>query len=99
SIERTADGVDVTANLVDAGNHRQLSSRSMHVEAASLEEMQQRVWESVADMLDLQVSPEVKEALAAGGTTDSDAYELYEKANGYLRRANSDDVEHAIGLF
>ena len=60
SIEHTADGVSLTADLVDPKNHRQLSSRSIHVPAANLDEMQQRVWESVADMLDLQVNSQIK---------------------------------------
>jgi len=99
SIQHTADGVDVAANLVDAANHRQLSSRFMHVPSANLDEMQQRVWESVADMLDLQISPQIKQALAAGGTTQPGAYELYEEGNGYLQRYDVEAIDHAIELF
>ncbi len=99
SIEHTPDGVNLIANLVDAANHRQLASRSIQVGSGSLDEMQQRVWESVADMLDLQVSPQIKEELAAGGTSQADAYELYERGNGYLQREDLDDINHAIGLF
>jgi len=99
SIEHTAEGVNLTADLVDPKNHRQLSSRSIHVESANLDEMQQRVWESVADMLDLQVNSQIKEELAAGGTTQPGAYELYEEGIGYLKRFNAEDVDRAIGLF
>jgi serine/threonine protein kinase/Flp pilus assembly protein TadD len=99
SIEHTPDGVNLIANLVDAANHRQLSSRSIHVESGNLDLLQQRVWEQVADMLDLQVSPQIKQELALGGTSQADAYELYERANGYLQREGLDDVDHAIGLF
>jgi eukaryotic-like serine/threonine-protein kinase len=86
SIEHTAEGVNLTADLVDPKNHRQLSSRSIHVAFRQLDEMQQRVWESVADMLDLQVNSQIKEELAAGGTTQPGAYELYEEGMGYLKR-------------
>jgi serine/threonine protein kinase/Flp pilus assembly protein TadD len=99
SIEHSPDGVNLIANLVDAANHRQLASRSIKVDSGNLGEMQQRVWESVADMLDLQVSPQVREELAAGGTSQADAYELYERGNGYLQREDLDDINHAIGLF
>ncbi len=99
SIEHTADGVNLIANLVDAANHRQLASRSIHVESGNLDLLQQRVWEQVADMLDLQVSPQIKQELALGGTSQADAYELYERANGYLQHDNPDDTDHAIGLF
>jgi len=99
SIEHTADGVSLTADLVDPKNHRQLSSRSIHVASANLDEMQQRVWESVADMLDLQVNSQIKKELAAGGTTHPGAYELYEQGVGYLQRFDVEDIDRAIGLF
>ncbi len=99
SIQCTPEGVDLTANLVDPKNHRQLASRSMHVNSANLDEMQQRVWESVADMLDLQISPQMKEELAAGGTTQPGAYELYEQGVGYLQRYSLENDDRAIALF
>jgi len=99
SIEHTAQGLNLTADLVDPKNHRQLSSRSIHVDSANLDEMQQRVWESVADMLDLQVNSQIKEELAAGATTQPGAYELYEQGMGYLWRFNLEDIDRAIELF
>jgi tetratricopeptide (TPR) repeat protein len=99
SIEHTADGVNLTADLVDPQNHRQLASRSIHVSSSNLEEMQQRVWESVADMLDLQVSRQIKNELAAGGTNQPHAFELYERAVGYLKSRDAEDTNRAIGLF
>ena len=99
SIEHTADGVNLTADLVDPQNHRQLASRSIHVNSANLEEMQQRVWEAVADMLDLQVSRKIKDELAAGGTNQPHAFELYERGVGYLKVSDLGDTDRAIGLF
>ena len=99
SIEHTADGVNLTADLVDPKNHRQLASRSMHVSSANLEDMQQRVWESVADMLDLQVSRQIRNELAAGGTNQPHAFELYERGVGYLKGRDLEGVNRAIGLF
>ena len=99
SIEHTPDGVNLTADLVDPQNHRQLASRSIHVSSANLEEMQQRVWEAVADMLDLQVSRKIKDELAAGGTNQPHAFELYERGVGYLKFGDLDGANHAIGLF
>jgi serine/threonine protein kinase/Flp pilus assembly protein TadD len=99
SIEHTADGVNLTADLVDPQNHRQLASRSIHVSSANLEEMQQRVWEAVADMLDLQVSRKIKNELAAGGTNQPHAFELYERGVGYLKAEDLENTNRAIGLF
>ena len=99
SIEHTADGVNLTADLVDPQNHRQLASRSIHVSSANLEEMQQRMWEAVADMLDLQVSRKIKDELAAGGTNQPHAFELYERGVGYLKAGDLDNTNRSIGLF
>ncbi len=98
SVQSTQDGVEVTANLIDAANHRQLASRTLHVPSITLEDLQQQVWEAVADMLDLQVPAEVKKELAEGGTSHPDAYRLYEEGNGYLH-GNKTDPDRAIDLF
>jgi serine/threonine protein kinase/tetratricopeptide (TPR) repeat protein len=99
SVQCTPEGVDLTANLVDPKNHRQLASRSMHVNSANLDEMQQRVWESVADMLDLQINQQMKQELAAGGTRQPSAYELYEQGVGYLHRLDTGDLDRALSSF
>ncbi len=99
SVQHTEDGVNLTTNLVDPANHRQLASRIIHVKSANLDEMQQRVWESVADMLDLQVNSRIRQELAAGGTTQSAAYQLYEEGNGYLLRGDVESLDRAISSF
>ncbi|HUK43390.1 MAG TPA: tetratricopeptide repeat protein [Candidatus Bathyarchaeia archaeon] len=99
SVQRTQEGVEVTTNLIDAANHRQLASRTLDVPSITLEDLQQQVWESVADMLDLQVPPEVKAELAAGGTSKPEAYRLYEEGNGYVQRFTVDDLDRAIECF
>jgi serine/threonine protein kinase/Flp pilus assembly protein TadD len=99
SIEHTTDGVNLTADIVDPKNHRQLASRSIHLTSANLDEMQQRLWESVAEMLDLQISDQMKQELAAGGTNQPEAYELYEQGNGYLQRGGLENIDSAIQLF
>ena len=99
SVQHTQEGVEVTANLIDAANHRQLASRTVDVPSITLEDLQQNVWEAVADMLDLQVPAEVKAELAEGGTSHPEAYRLYEEATGYHRRGNEADVDRTIDLF
>ncbi len=99
SIQHTPDGVDLTVNVVNPKDHRQISSRSVHVASADLNEMQQRVWESVADMLDLEVSQQAARTVNAGQTLQPGAYELYEQGNGYLQRGNAPDTDLAVELF
>ena len=99
SIQHTASGVILTSNLVDAVNHKQLASRTIHVSSSDLEELQGRVWESVADMIDLQISPEAAQAVNRGETMLPGAYELYEQGVGYSQSYDEDSLDRAIGLF
>ncbi|HVR23061.1 MAG TPA: tetratricopeptide repeat protein [Candidatus Polarisedimenticolia bacterium] len=99
SIQHTGNGIVLTANLVDLKNHRQLAARTIHAASIDLEGLQDRVWESVADMVDLQVSPELARTLNAGGTKHPGAYELYEQGVGYSQHFDNASIDHAIDLF
>ena len=99
SIQHTRAGVILTSNLVDAKNHRQLASRTIQASSSDLEELQGRVWESVAAMVDLQVSPEILRTVNIGETKLPGAYELYEQGVGYAQRYDKDSLDHAIDLF
>ncbi len=99
SMQRTKDSVEVTANLIDAKTHRQLGSRIMTASVGDLDVLQDRVWESVAEMVDLQVGPEVKEQLKRGNTNQPDAYDYYQQGVGYRARYELGNVDNAIELF
>ncbi len=99
SIQHTTTGVILTSNLVDAKNHKQLASRTIRAATSDLEELQSRVWESVADMVDLQISPEIVRTVNMGETKLPGAYELYEQGVGYAQRYDKDSLDHAIDLF
>ena len=99
SIQHTPKGVILNANLIDAKNHRQLTSRTIRADSADLDVLQDRVWESVADMVDLQVNPQIARELAKGGTRQPEAYELYEQGLGYAHRYDADGFRQAINLF
>jgi serine/threonine protein kinase/Flp pilus assembly protein TadD len=99
SIEHTGTGVVLISNLVDAKNHKQLASRTIRAVSSDLEELQGRVWESVADMVDLQITPEAARTVNRGETKLPGAYELYEEGVGYAQRYDNDSLDHAIDLF
>ncbi len=95
SVQRTPKHVILNVNLVDAKNHKQLASRTINADLADLDTLQDQVWESVAGMIDLQVTPEAMRTLNAGGTRQPGAYELYEQGIGYLQRS-ADGTDRAI---
>lgn len=99
SMERLGGVVRVTANLSDAHSRKLLASRTIDATTSELPALEDRVWERVADMLDLQIAPEAKRALAAGGTAVPGAYEYYQQGVGYTQRPGVDNLDRAIGLF
>jgi serine/threonine protein kinase/Tfp pilus assembly protein PilF len=99
SMQRTANGVELIANLIDARSHKQLDSKRISTSLAELPSLPQRAWERVADMIDLQIDPEIVRALGAGGTRVPGAYDLYEQGLGYVKRYDLDQIDQAIGLF
>ena len=96
SIQQTADGVRVTTNLIDARGHKQLASRSFNVAAAQLYTLQDQVWESVADMIDLEVNPRIIRDISAGGTQNPSAYRMYTEGIGQLKLGDLEEVKKAI---
>jgi len=62
--------------------------------------LQDRVFESVAAALELQLAPQEKQSLTAHGTTEPAAYDFYVQGRGYLQDyVVPEKVENAITLF
>ncbi len=99
SIQRLGSDVRLIANLIDAGSRKQLASRTIDARASELAVLQDRVWERVADMLELELQPEARRTLAAGGTRVPGAYEFYEQGIGYMTRSGLENTDRAIELF
>lgn len=99
SVQRDGDQVRLTANLVDAKTRRQLRSREIVRRLSELAELQDWVIQATADMLDVELHPQVRQALAGGATTAPGAYDLYLQAQGYLQRRDKGDLERSLALF
>jgi tetratricopeptide (TPR) repeat protein len=90
----------VTINLVDPQTLRQLKSKTIDTEARDISVLQDGVVLDVAELLDVRLSNEAKQAIAVGGTSVPDAYDLYAQGMGYLRRWDvPQNVDNAISLF
>jgi serine/threonine-protein kinase len=99
STQRTKDSVTVTTNLIDARTHQQLGSRIMTASLGEMNVLQDRVWEAVADMVELQINPDVKERLRRGNTSQPSAYDFYQQGVGYRLRYDVENIDHAIDMF
>jgi len=99
SVQRDADHIHLTANLVDAKTLRQLRAREITRPLGEVADMQEAVVREVAGMLQLELGAKDRQALAAGATNASSAYDFYLQARGHLQRRNRADVDQAIDLF
>ena len=100
SVQRTGSLVRLTANLVDATSLRQLRSIAVDGRVEDVSLLQDGVVSRVVQMLEVELSPEAKRVLTAGGTSVADAYQLYAEGRGnLLRYEQAEKLETAIGLF
>jgi len=100
SVQRSATRVRVTLNLVDTESLRQLSARSIDLELQDVAAMQDGVVREVAALLGKAVPADARDALTAGSTTVSGAYDAYLQGRGFLQRYEKPDVlERAIQAF
>ena len=100
SVQRAADQARVNYGLVDARSRRQVHSGTITEAATDSFALQDRVFESVAAAMELQLAPQEKKALAAHGTAEPAAYDFYLQGRGYLQNYDKEEnIENAITLF
>jgi serine/threonine protein kinase/tetratricopeptide (TPR) repeat protein len=99
SIQKIGATLRLTLNLVDAASRRVLASRQVDAGPNELAALQDRVWERVADMLNVQLRPEQRARLLADGTRVPGAFEYHGQGLGYLQRRTAEDFDRAIDLF
>jgi serine/threonine-protein kinase len=99
-VQREGDRVRLALNLVDTENLRQLRSKVIEGTPADLTSLEDRVVAAMAEMLDVQLKPDEKKELTAGGTTVPAAYDLYVQARGALGSYQGEhDPQEAVELF
>jgi serine/threonine protein kinase/tetratricopeptide (TPR) repeat protein len=100
SVQRLDRGVRVTINLIDAISLRQLGSKIIDDTFIEKSVLQDEAVFSLAGMLNIELQPEARQVLTAGGTSDPGAYEFYLQGRGHLQRFDRiDEITTAIGFF
>jgi serine/threonine-protein kinase len=100
SVQRIDDRFRLTLNLIDAKTLRQLSSSVIDDQMSNISILQDESVIKIAEMLNVELRPETRSVLAAGGTTVPDAYDFYLQGRGHLQRyETTENIDTAIGLF
>jgi serine/threonine-protein kinase len=100
SVQRSADRLRVTVNIVDTRSLRQIGARTIDVDSSEVLVIQDGVVLEVVELLGLEIGEQTRERLFAGGTTSPGAYDYYLQGKGYLQRFETpDNIDNAIQLF
>ena len=99
-VQRDGDRLRLALNLVDTANLRQLRSRVIEGDLGDAGLLEDRAAAAMAEMLAVQLQPEARKELAAGGTTVPAAYARYVEGRGVLGAFQGDrDPQRAADLF
>ena len=100
SFQRVGGEVTLTMNLIEARTLRQVRSEVVTGSMPGFTSFQGSLIEGAVRMLDMEIPPEVRRTLAAGGTSNAAAYESYVMGRGRLERyENPESLASAIDLF
>lgn len=90
----------VSYSLVDATNLTQLRSDTITVDAGKPFDVEDRVLESIVELLGFELRPGDKAALLTHGTEQPAAYDFYLRARGYLQEYEKPgNLQSAITVF
>lgn len=101
-VEPDPDGYTVRLNLEDATTLRQIASTTLSRPRTELVALRDDVLAVLAQMLDVELQPAARAALAArnaGGTENSAAYDAYVRGLGFMTEATPDAQQRAFEAF
>jgi len=86
SAQRWGGRLQFTFTLIDAAKLRQVGSKSVEFETSNPMALRVGAIDAVARLLDMELSPEARRAVAQGETSTGNAYLEYLRGRGYLAR-------------
>src|SRR5579884_2131522 len=103
SVQRAANKVRVSAQLIDARNDAHLWAHTYDRDLADVFAIQSEIAQAIADQLEAKLSPDEKKAIEQPPTRDLAAFDLYSRAKSLLSTAaasatSESDVGKAIEL-
>lgn len=97
SAQRWGDRLQFTFTLIDAARLRQVGSKSIEFDSSNPIAFRNGAIDSVVGLLDVELSPAARKAVARGETSTGNAYMEYLRGRGYLARYDAgQNLEHAL---
>jgi serine/threonine protein kinase/Tfp pilus assembly protein PilF len=100
SLHRYGDSLEMMINLIDAEQERQLRSSTFKNSLAHISSFQDSALFIIARMLEIQLRPNDKSFLSAGGTASPEAYYYYLEGVSCMQRTEKTEcIDSAIELY
>ncbi|NBC26664.1 MAG: protein kinase [Bacteroidetes bacterium] len=100
SLQPIGDQLRLTINLVNVENPRQVGSRVIDEDASNIPDLHERSVENVLSMLNVEFPPDTRQAIKAGQSAVSPAFEKYIEGIGHLQRYDRiENINDAIDSF
>jgi eukaryotic-like serine/threonine-protein kinase len=84
SLQRNGQTIQMTVNLINTKNMRQIGSVALEDRAGDFSSLEDEAVSRIARLMKIELTPEMLRA--SGGPVNTGAYELYLKALGYTQR-------------
>jgi len=100
SLQPMGNQLRLTINLVNVENPRQVGSRVIDEDASNIPALHERSVENVLSMLNVEFPPDTWQAIKAGQSAVSPAFEKYIEGIGHLQRYDKiENINDAIDSF
>jgi len=99
TVQRFGDHVHITAQLVDATNDQHIWAKAYDRDLRDILSLENEVARSIADEIEIQLTPEQRARLTASAPVDREAYELYLKGRYFWSKRNPPELRKALERF
>jgi adenylate cyclase len=99
SVRKSGDRVRITAQLIDVATDSHLWSETYDREMKDVFAIQDDIAQSIADALEMTLSPKERRAIQYVATSDPQAYDFYLRGRSYMYTMTRRDYEYAIRMF
>lgn len=99
SIRRAGDRVRITAQLIDAASDSHLWSETYDREMKDVFAIQDDIAQSIADALEMTLTPKERRSIQNVATSNAGAYDYYLRGRSYMYTMTQRDYEHAINMY
>jgi adenylate cyclase len=99
SVRRAGNQVRITAQLIDVSTDSHLWSDTYDREMEDVFAIQDDIAQSIANALEMTLTPKERRAIQYVATSDAKAYDYYLRGRSYMYSMTRRDYDHAISMF